>query len=88
MKKIIIISFPQNKNGENNIFFVPKWLWSLFSVTNIVLVVVEITFQVAVSSLVAKIIFEVASVAEITFLLTKITFTVSEIIIKENVITS
>ena len=65
-----------------------RWLWSLFSVTNIIFVVAAITFKVAVSSLVAKKIFEVASVAEITLLLAKITFAMSEIIIKEDVITS
>ena len=54
-----------------------------------------ITVKVAVSSSVAKIIFvvpeitfEVASVADISLFMAKITFTVSAIIIKEDVITS
>ena len=53
-----------------------------------------ITFKVAVSSSVAKIFFEVveitfkvASVADISLLVRKITFPVSEIIIKGDVIT-
>ena len=54
-----------------------------------------ITFKFAVSSSVAKIIFEVAeitfkvpSVADISLLVDKITFAVSEIIIKKDVVTS
>ena len=42
----------------------------------------------AVSSSVAKIIFKVASVADISLLVAKIIIAVSEIIIKEDVITS
>ena len=60
----------------------------------IIFVVNAITFKVAVSSSVAKIIFEMAeitfklaSVDDISLLVTKITFAVSEIIIKEDVIT-
>ena len=68
-----------------------KWLSSFFSVVKIIFVVAAMNFKVAVSSSVAMIIFEVA---EITFkvasvtdisLLAKITFVVSEIIIKDNV---
>ena len=62
---------------------------------NIIFVVAAITFKVAVSSSVATIIFEVvkitfkvASVADTGLLVAKITFAVSEIIIKEAVITS
>ena len=62
---------------------------------NIIFVVTAITFKVAVSSSVAKIIlevaeitFKVASVADIGLLVAEITFVVSEIIIKEDVITS
>ena len=58
-------------------------------------VVAAITFRVVVSSSVDKIIFEVAkitfkeaSVAYISLLVATITFVVSEIIIKEDVITS
>ena len=72
-----------------------KWLWSPFSVAKIIFVVTAITFKVAVSSSVAKIIFEVAeitfkvaSVADYSWLVAKITFAVSEIIIREDVITS
>ena len=72
-----------------------KWLLSFFSVAKIIFVVAAITFKVAVSSSVDKIIFEVvqitfkvASVADVSLLVAKITFAVSEIIIKEDVITS
>ena len=60
----------------------------------IIFVVTPITFKVDVSSSVAKLIFEVAgitfkvaSVADISLLVAKITFPVSEIIIKGDVIT-
>ena len=58
-------------------------------------VVAARTFKVAVSFSVAKIIFDVAEItfkvvseADICLLVAKITFAVSEIIIKEDVITS
>ena len=60
-----------------------------------IFVVAVIAFKLAVSSSVDKIIFEVAqitfkgaSVADISLLVAKITFAMSEIIIKEDVITS
>ena len=61
----------------------------------IIFVVAAITLKVVVSSLVDNIFFEVAqltfkvaSAADISLLVAKITFAVSEIIIKEDVITS
>ena len=81
--------------GKNTIETVEKNLTDMFIRLVRIYPCLYITFKVAVSPSVAKIIFEMAeitfklaSVADISLLLAKITFAVSEIIINEDVINS
>ena len=69
-----------------------KWLWSLFAVAIIIFVVAAIILKwlglLWWPRSFLKITFKVATVADISLLVAKITFAVSEIIIEEDVITS